>query len=88
MRTLVLTLLCMAGLVTSAMAQTETLLSRSDGAHVTVRTDESGTTVNDEKQGTERAPISPEEKAHWDKVFELTQGGARVLSHRTPPPAR
>ena len=52
-------------------------MRRPDGTYVTVRTDESGTTVNEEKQGKAREPISPGDEAHWGKVFQLTKAGAR-----------
>ncbi len=68
---------------TMALAQQETLIVRADGAHVTVRTDESGTTVNDEKAGFAAEAISPQEDAHWSRVHTLTKDGGKVIAHRT-----
>ena len=48
-----------------------------------MRTDESGTTVNEEKSDMRNEPISPGELAHWAKVHELTKDGARAVSHRS-----
>ena len=68
---------------TPAMSEQETLVRRPDATYVTVRTDESGTTVNEEKQGKAGEPISPGDEAHWGKVFELTKAGAQVISHKS-----
>lgn len=87
-RTTILGLILMSALAAGAQAQQETLVVRADGAHVTVRTDESGTTVDTEKQGFAREPISPQEEAHWSKVYELTKEGGRVVAHRPAPTAR
>ena len=66
-----------------ALAQQETLIQKTDGAYTTVRSDESGTTTIDEKEGPKDVPISPQEKAHWEKVFEFTGQGGKVISHQT-----
>lgn len=68
---------------TMALAQQETLIVRADGAHVTVLTDESGTTVNEEKVSFAAEPISPQEEAHWTRVHTLTKDGGKVIAHRT-----
>jgi len=87
-RVTILGFIFMTALCASAQAQQETLVMRADGAPVTVRTDESGTTVDSEKKGFAGEPISPQEEAHWAKVYELTKEGGRVVAHRPAPTAR
>ncbi len=68
---------------TVALAQQETLVVRSDGAHVTVRSDESGTTVSEQKAGFVAEPISSQETGHWNRVHELTKDGGKIIAHRS-----
>lgn len=82
MRLIAFTLLVFAAFTTTSGAQQETVLTRDDGAYLTVRTDESGTTVIEEKEGLARTPVSPEESSHWNKVFEFTRERGKVVSHR------
>ena len=70
-------------LTCAASAQQVTVVEKAGGGIVTVRTDESGTTVNEEKTGVRNEPISPGDLAHWSKVYEFTKDGAKVLSHRS-----
>ena len=59
---------------------------RVDGSYLTVRTDESGTAVIEEKEGLARTPVSPEESAHWNKVFEFTKERGKIISNRSTMP--
>lgn len=82
MRQLAFAASVLAILTVPALAQQETLILKADGAYSTVRSDESGTTTIDEKEGPKAVAISPEEKAHWEKVFEFTGRGGKVISHQ------
>lgn len=81
MRLVILSLSLALSLTSHVWADQETLLEKADGNHGTVRTDESGTTIEALKS-VRTEPVSPAEKQHWGKVFELTKEGGRILSHR------
>ena len=70
-------------LVSPAWAQTETVIQRPSGERVTVRTDESGTTVIQTKSGAAaKLPEGPGEEAHRDKVYEFTREGGKIELER------
>jgi hypothetical protein len=65
-------------------AQQETTVKDASGDRMTVRTDESGTTVINEPKGEAGAPaVLPAEQQHREKVQELTRGGGKVESEKS-----
>ena len=81
MRQFAIAVSVLALLAGPAIAQ-ETLIQKTDGTYSKVRSDESGITTIDEKDGPKAVPISPQEKAHWEKVFEFTGQGGKIISHQ------
>ena len=73
-------------LASGALAQEhETVVKKPDGTTVTVRTDESGTTIiKNTPAEAAKLPISPGEKEHNDKVYELTKQGGKVELDTAP----
>ena len=64
-------------------AQTETVIQQPSGARVTVRTDESGTTVIQTKpDDAAKLPEAPGADAHRDKVYEFTKEGGKIELER------
>ena len=67
-----------------AWAQRETVIVTPGGEKVTVRTDESGTTVirNDPGQNA-KLPLRPGMDAHREKVDEFTREGGKIELERS-----
>lgn len=64
-----------------ACAQEETKVITPDGQNLTVRTDESGTTVSKDDPGA--APATTQlEQQHREAVKEVTKSGGEVMQER------
>ncbi len=83
MRRLASVISIMGILTAPAIAQQETLIRNANGGYTIVRSDESGTTTIEEKEGAKATAISPQEKERWDKVFEFTGRGGQVIAHQS-----
>lgn len=65
-----------------ARAAEETKVRAPDGQNLTVRTDESGTTVSKDAPGAAAPAPTQLEKQHHEAVKELTKSGGEVLEER------